>query len=177
MIIYIHGFASCGKGNKSDSLKKYFKNREVFAPNLPISPKETIKFLEKFIKEDTILVGSSLGGFYASYLAEKYNLKAILINPSTDAHKRGKKFIGKHTRYCDNSEFKITKKDIKELNDLYIKTPKSKYLVLLQTEDEVINYKKALKKYKNQKVIVEYGGNHRFENINDYFSMIENFIK
>jgi predicted esterase YcpF (UPF0227 family) len=177
MIIYIHGFASCGKGNKSQALKKYFKNEEVFAPNLPINPTKAIEFLEKFISKETILIGASLGGFYASYLAQKHNLKAVLINPSTNPHKKAKKFIGLHERYCDGKKFEVTKKDIKDLEKLYVKKPNGKYLVLLQSEDEVIDYKIALKKYKNQKVVVEYGGNHRFENINDYFSMIENFIK
>ena len=177
MIIYIHGFASCGKSNKSEALKKYFKTEEFIAPDIPTTPKEAIKFLEKLISKDTILIGSSLGGFYATYLAEKHNLKAVLINPSTNPYKNADKFIGTHERFCDKKKFKITKKDIKNLKKLRIKKPKSKYLVLLQSKDEVLDYKLALKKFKKQKVVLEYGGNHRFENISDYFSMIENFIK
>jgi len=49
---------------------------------------------------------------------------------------------------------------------------------LLQSKDEILNYKKALKKFKNRpnaKVVVEHGGNHRFENLKDYLYMIENF--
>ena len=176
MILYIHGFASCGWGVKSKTLNKYFK---VLAPDLEISPKKALKQLEIIIQNNPIkaLVGASLGGFYARYLAEKYNLKAILINPALLPIDTLYKYIGKNKRWCDNQEFIITKEDIEELKLFETDTLNSKYLVLLQSGDEVLDYKIALNKFKSKRVIVEYGGNHRFENIDDYISMIQNFIK
>ncbi|ACM92821.1 conserved hypothetical protein [Nautilia profundicola AmH] len=179
-IIYIHGFKSCGEGEKSKTIKSHFNIKAItLTPNLPFSPKQAIKFLEDIITPDTVLIGSSLGGYYAIYLAEKYNLKAILINPSLKPYKTLKPYVGPQYRYCDNKPFKWKKSYLKDLKKYKTELKNGKYLVLLQSGDEVLNYKKTLKKFKkhpNAKVVVEYGGNHRFENIGDYICMIDNFI-
>jgi hypothetical protein len=177
-IIYIHGFKSCGIGEKSKAIKNYF-DIPTLTPDLPFSPKKAVKFLESIITDETILIGSSLGGYYAIYLARKHHLKAVLINPSLKPYKTLKNYVGVQHRYCDNKPFKWKKKYLKELKKLKTDYKKGKYLVLLQSGDEILNYKKTLKKFKklqNAKVVVEYGGNHRFENINDYLCMIEGFI-
>ncbi len=177
MIIYIHGFASCADSNKVKILKEYFK--DVKAIDLPPSPLETIKILSDFAKPSNILIGSSLGGYYAMYLAEKFGLKAVLINPSLKPYKTLKKYIGTQYRYCDNQPFEWKKEYLKELKKLKTKPKRGNYLVLLQSNDEILNYKKTLKTFKkrpNAKVVVEYGGNHRFENLSSYLCMIKNFI-
>ena len=176
MIIYIHGFASCAKSNKTKVLKDYFK--DVTAIDLPPSPLKSIELLSKYAKPGNLLIGSSLGGYYAIHLAEKYGLKAVLINPSLKPYKTLKAYVGIQYRYCDNEPFEWKKKYLKELKRLKAPVKRGKYLVLLQTGDEILNYKKTLKKFKNRpnaKVIVEYGGNHRFENLDEYLSMIEKF--
>jgi predicted esterase YcpF (UPF0227 family) len=176
MIVYIHGFASCASSNKTKILKQYFG--DIIAINLPPSPFEAIEKLSVFAKPENLLIGSSLGGYYAIYLAEKYGLKAVLINPSLKPYKTLKRYVGIQYRYCDNKPFLWKKEYLKELKQLKMKPKRGKYLVLLQSKDEILNYKKALKKFKklpNAKVIVEYGGNHRFENLDDYLCMIENF--
>lgn len=177
MIVYIHGFASCADSNKTKTLKRYFG--DIVSIDLPPSPKKAIKTLERFIKADTVLIGSSLGGFYAIHLAEKYGLKAVLINPSLKPYKTLKKYTGIQYRYCDGKPFLWKKKYLKQLKKLKTKPKRGKYLVLLQSKDEILNYKKTLKKFKNRpnaKVVVEYGGNHRFENLDEYLCMIEKFI-
>lgn len=177
-LIYIHGFGSCGKGNKYKILKKL--NIHILAPNLPTSPKEAINLLDAIIKPGDILIGSSLGGYYAIYLAEKYFLKAILINPSLKPDKTLKNYTGLQFRFCDKKPFYWKKEYLNELREFKTKPKRAKYLVLLQSKDEILNYKKTLKKFKNKsnaKVIVEYGGNYRFENLDDYLSLINNFIK
>ena len=176
-ILYIHGFGSCGNSNKSKILKQL--NFPVLSPNLPPSPKNAINMLDSIITPDTVLVGSSLGGYYVIYLAEKYFLKAVLINPSLKPYKTLKKYTGLQYRFCDKKPFFWKKEYLKELKELKTKPKRAKYLVLLQSGDEVLNYKKTLKKFKkrtNAKVIVEYGGNHRFENLEDYLCTIKNFI-
>jgi len=87
MIIYIHGFGGSGEGSKAKAFRKYFNSiGETFiAPSLSYVPELAIKTLEELIESyhgDVCLIGSSLGGYYTMYLAQKYNLKAVLINPS-----------------------------------------------------------------------------------------------
>jgi len=176
MVLYIHGFKSCGAGNKSKALKTVFD--DLLAPNLPFSPLHAIKELERLILEKGVdlLIGSSLGGYYATYLAQKFGIKAVLINPSTRPYHTLKPYLGVQSRFCDGVKFEWKEQYLQEL--LKFDTTNLKrnlFLVLLQTQDEVLDYRIALKKYKNQRRVVEYGGNHRFENIQDYLCMIKNF--
>jgi len=176
MIVYIHGFGSCAKSNKTKILKSYFG--EIIAFDLPTEPNEAVKKLMPYCKPQNLLVGSSLGGFYAMHLAEKFGLKAVLINPSLKPYKTLKNFVGTQYRYCDSKPFEWKKKYLKQLKELKVKPKRGSYLVLLQSGDEILNYKKTLNKFKNRpnaKVVVEYGGNHRFENLQDYLCLIDNF--
>ena len=176
-ILFLHGFSSCGRGNKSKLLKAYFGESGVIAQNLPYSPLEAIEAIEKLIKYEKIdlLVGSSLGGFYATFLAEKYRLKAVLLNPSTQPWKTLKPYVGIQKRFCDEEPFKFKKSYLKEMKSLTVVPQKGCYLVLLQSDDELLDYTKAQSLYNMHHVIVEYGGNHRFENIDAYMSMIRKF--
>jgi len=177
MILFLHGFGSCGKGNKSTELKKYFGKDNVLAPNLPYSPQESITYIDFLLNTQMIdmIIGSSLGGFYATYFAEKYAMKAILLNPSTEPWETLSAYVGWQNRYCDEEAFEFKEVYVSQLESLRPGIKDGKYLVLLQSEDEVLDYTKAQSLYNNHKVIVEHGGNHRFENIDAYMSMIEKF--
>jgi len=177
-ILYLHGFASCGEGNKSTLLKSYFGAGNVIAPDLPPSPVDAIESIEKMLESSKfdLLIGSSLGGYYATYLAEKYRMKAVLLNPSTQPWKTLASYPGWQKRFCDEEAFEFKSIYLEQLKVLQTAPDKGKYLLLLQSKDEVLDYTKAQSLYNTHQVIVEYGGNHRFENIDDYLSMIENFI-
>ena len=177
-ILYLHGFASCGEGNKSSQLKRYFGEKNLLSPDLSPSPLDTIATIERLLKSENIdlIIGSSLGGFYATYLAEKYQMGAVLLNPSTQPWQTLAPYVGWQKRFCDEEVFEFKSVYLDQLKTLDVMPEKGKYLVLLQSEDEVLDYTKAQSLYNKHKVIVEYGGNHRFENIPDYMSMIENFI-
>jgi len=175
--LYLHGFGSCGKSNKTTELKSYFGSQNIISHNLPYSPLEAIIYIETLLKEEDIdtLIGSSLGGFYATYFAEKYTMKAVLLNPSTQPWMTLSTYVGWQKRFCDDEPFEFKSEYIEELKTLEVGVSTGDYLVLLQSEDEVLDYTKAQSLYNKHKVIVEYGGNHRFENIDEYMSMIEKF--
>jgi len=176
-ILYLHGFASCGEGNKSSELKKYFGEKNVLSPDLYPSPLDTIAMIEGILKSENIdlIIGSSLGGFYATYLAHENEMKAVLLNPSTEPWNTLAPYVGWQQRFCDEEVFEFKAVYLEQLRTMEAIPGNGKYLVLLQSEDEVLDYTKAQSLYNKHKVIVEYGGNHRFENIHDYMSMIENF--
>jgi predicted esterase YcpF (UPF0227 family) len=176
-VLYLHGFASCGEGNKSTVLTHFFGKESVFVPNLPFAPLDAIAFLEALLVSSSyeLLIGSSLGGFYATYLAEKYGLKAVLLNPSTQPWLTLAPYVGWQKRFCDEQIFEFKAVYLEQLKMLQTPPQNGSYLLLLQSEDEVLDYTKAQIFYNAQRVIVEYGGNHRFENLDDYLLMIENF--
>lgn len=177
-ILYLHGFASCGEGNKSLTIKSYFSKDSISSPDLPPSPIDAIYTAEEILKSSKfdLIIGSSLGGFYATYLAEKYSMKAVLLNPSTQPWETLAPCLGWQKRFCDEEVFEFKSIYLEQLKRLETVPEKGQYLLLLQSGDEVLDYTKAQSLYNKHRVIVEYGGNHRFKNIDDYLSMIENFI-
>ena len=178
-ILYLHGFGSCGEGNKSIELKRHFGLENVLSPDLPYAPLDAIIFIESLLKVENIdmVIGSSLGGFYATYIAEKYKMKAILLNPSTQPWQTLAPYVGWQNRFCDEEVFEFKATYLEQLKTLEVCVMYGNYMVLLQSEDEVLDYTKAQSLYNKHKIIVEYGGNHRFENIDEYMSMIEKFRK
>ena len=186
MIIYIHGFGSSGKGRKALLFKEYFKSQNIpfISPSLSYVPELAIDTLEQLIEsydDEVMLIGSSLGGFYSIYLAEKYELKAVLINPAVDSPTTLKRRIlplnGMATNYFDNSHYEWTQKHIDMLFNYRIKEVKNgEYLLLLQTGDDVLDYRDALAKLPNAKSIVEEGGTHVFDGIERHFETIKDFF-
>lgn len=176
-ILYLHGFASCAEGNKSSALKAYFNIESVVSPDLPVCPIDAMNVLEEILKslEFDLLVGSSLGGFYATCLSEKYAIKTVLLNPSTRPWETLAPYVGWQKRFCDEEVFEFKSVYLEQLKMLKVSPEKGRYLLLLQSGDEVLDYTKAQSLYSAHRVVVEYGGNHRFENIEDYLCMIENF--
>ena len=185
MIIYIHGFASSGFGSKPQKFKEYFED-EIITISLPIIPNLAIDTLEQIIefslnKEEPIyLVGSSLGGFYALFLANKYDLKAVLINPAVNPWGTLDRYEGVDfvTNYYDNSRFEFTKNHIKSLKNYevdFLKNPQN-FITLLQEEDEVLDFSEAALKLEEMELIIEEGGNHSFEGIERYFRKINSFF-
>lgn len=183
MIIYIHGFGSSGFGGKASILRQRYKE-EIILPSLSYVPTLAIDTLEQLIKllikkeEKVFLLGSSLGGFYSIYLANKYNLKAVLINPAIYPYKTLEK-VGMATNYYDLSTFESTNLHLDTLKEFEVKTIKNQknFLLLLQTGDEVLDYKQALEKLPNAKAIVQEGGNHSFENFEELLEEIDSFFK
>jgi len=179
MILYLHGFASCGDSNKSQLLKSYFGEDQVLSPDLPTAPAEAISFIKKLIIEHevSLIIGSSLGGYYASYFAELLRMKAVLINPSTEPFITLASFVGTNHYWCNGEAFEFTREDLKALFEFAIAKPvdPKRYLLLLQTGDELLDYKKAAEKYAGAKIIIEEGGNHRFENLKKYLKVIKEF--
>ena len=185
MIIYIHGFASSGFGTKAQEFKKYY-NDEIICLSLPTIPFLAINNLEQIIEsylklgEKVSLIGSSLGGFYSLYLANKYNLKAVLINPALNPKDTLKRFytFGFVKNYYDESRFEITKEQLDSLINFEVKEMKNRenILALIQKGDEIIDFKESIKVLENCEIILEDGGNHSFKDIERYFSKIDYFF-
>lgn len=179
MILYLHGFASCGDSTKTKLLKRYFGETDVLAPDLPADPAEAIRFIQKTILAHNIdlIIGSSLGGFYASYFCELLGIKTVLINPSTQPFITLAPYVGTNHFWCSGEPFEFTHEHLNSLFEFAVgklNVPQ-RYLVLLQTGDELLDYTKAWDKYEGATVVIEEGGNHRFENLNDYLQRIADF--
>ncbi|WP_200762331.1 YqiA/YcfP family alpha/beta fold hydrolase [Nitrosophilus alvini] len=183
MIIYIHGFGGSGEGNKARIARNYFKERILtpslsYVPDLAISTLEDI--IKKFLKyEDIYLIGSSLGGYYSIYLAETYNLKTVLINPSVKPYETLSKWTGFAQNFYDNSRFEWNEKHIEMLKKYDVKyiNDQSRYMLMLQKGDELLDFRVALRKLPEADLILEEGGSHQFEGFENHLSTIERFFE
>ena len=188
MVIYLHGFGSAGFGEKAQKFLEYFED-EMITPTLSTVPVLAIATLEQIIEAfinrgiKISLIGSSLGGFYALYLANKYDLKAVLINPAVIPWIIPDGFIKDEDEmaicYYDNSRFEFNHSHIQSLRNfevVMLKNP-SNFLTLLQTDDEVLDYNEAADKLEETELIIEEGGSHSFEDIERYFRKVSTFLE
>ena len=174
LIIYIHGWNSSGNARKAELLKEELANNteyEVASYTLKSHPREAIKQLAEIIKSEkesrkVHLIGSSLGGYYAVYLAESLDLKAAMVNPAVWAYKIFENDRGENLNPNTNEKYIIDQEWVDSLQEIFVETPDTKrYLVLLQTADETLDYRYAEKYFSGAKTIIDQGGSHSFEDL------------
>ena len=174
LILYIHGWNSYKDARKAVLLKNEInssKNFEVDSITLKSHPKEAIQQLSNYIEDHkeqrkVHLVGSSLGGYYATFLSEKYNLKAAMINPAVWAYKIFKNDMGTNENLNTGEKYFIDDFWVQSLQDIFIESITGKnYLVVLQTGDQTLNYKFAKQYFEGSNIIIDEGGSHSFENL------------
>ena len=181
MIIFIHGFSSHGFGGKAKALRTYFSDKEetFIAPSLSYVPDLAIQTLEELIVscDDVKLIGSSLGGYYAMYLAQKYDLKVVLINPAMNSSKTLSRMLGEAPNFYDYSHFEWKTSHLEMLKKYKTNIiEQTKVMLMVQKGDAVLDYREAVEKFPDAKMIVEEGGDHSFVGIEQYFDEMRAFL-
>jgi predicted esterase YcpF (UPF0227 family) len=180
MILFIHGFGSCGWGSKSLLLRRHFGLAKLLAPDLPFHPRDAMVHLGDLLARYPVraLVGSSLGGFYATALNARRPLPTILVNPVIAPHRLLSGYTGTQRRWCDDAAFEVTHDYLDTLKQLHRQNPAAgeHYLVLLQRGDEVLDHREAERYYAGHEIVSTPGGNHRFENFARYLPQIETWL-
>lgn len=154
---------------------------EFYCPTLANSPRVAMNQLESALAHHppaaVTLVGSSLGGVYATYLAEKYGWKAILVNPAVHAHRLLRSALGSQTNWYTGEKWTLTETHLAELASLDIAriSHPERYLLLVQTGDEVLDYRDAVSYYTGAQHRIETGGDHGFTGFERHFSTILDF--
>jgi predicted esterase YcpF (UPF0227 family) len=185
--LYLHGFNSSPNSAKACLFRQWCDRSpelEVVVPALSWDPSLAIRQLEKLLAESgpvDLVVGSSLGGYYATWLIENAgqdsDMKAALVNPAVAPCRHlGREFLGKHRNPYTQQEYVIDEAHVAVLADIEIQqiADPSRYLLLLQTGDEVLDYRLALEYYRGCRQIVRQGGSHSFE---DFAQVIPTIIE
>lgn len=123
-------------------------------------------------------MGSSLGGYYATYLSEEYGIPAVLINPAVRPFEHWEDHIGEHKYYYSDEIHVVTENHIEELKQLEkspLKMPDN-FMVLVQTGDETLDYRHAIEKFSASRCIVRENGNHSYENYSVELPAIFEFL-
>lgn len=186
VVIYLHGFLSSPQSKKAlqtlEFVRTNYPDLILEIPQLANYPNDAVTIIEQKVAEHRgkklRFIGSSLGGFLSTFMVEKHSGKAVLINPAVRPFELLVDFLGEHTNPHTQQLFLLENKHIDELRHLDTPTlkPESDYWVLLQTEDETLDYRQAETKYQDYKLSVEDGGDHSFQNFQRFLPDIFRFL-
>jgi len=185
-IVYLHGFNSSPWSTKAQQFEKILANEypqvQVHTPQLATWPAQAMQKVAALVESLTgkvAFVGSSLGGFYATWLANKFAAKAVLINPAVQPDVLLQSMLGPQRNYhTDDGEYELTHEHMAQLRELtleQIKVPEQ-LLVLLQTDDETLDYEQAVEYYKRCQLDIEQGGSHAYDNFPQRIPQIMAFV-
>ncbi|WP_434356947.1 esterase YqiA [Parasalinivibrio latis] len=187
-ILYIHGFNSSPKSVKAALVRDYcLESRpelRVEVPQLFSEPQKAIsqlcELVESLLRDgyNIGLAGSSLGGYYATFLAEKYHLKAALVNPAVKPYELLLDYLGRQENPYTGEVYEVTEEHIDQLKAVDVSAPGTpEHFWLLQQEgDEVLDYRQAVAKYAGCRQTVEPDGDHSFVGFERYCAEIVQFL-
>ncbi len=186
ILLSLHGFHSSPGSLKAKQMSSYlsesFPDIQFICPQLPAQPQQMWAMIESLFlqhKNDQIAVmGSSLGGYLAVKTAQKYSVNAVLINPAVYPYRLLEVYAGRQVHPYTGDEYQIDQNFMTQLKALevpFLSRPE-KCWVLLQKEDEVLDYRQAFDKYKQCKISCEEGGDHSFAGFERYLADIIKFL-
>ncbi len=182
-IVYLHGFASSSQSEKALLVRDYFQQHlpqhQLSVPDLPYTPAEAWQELQLLCIQNPpqLVIGSSLGGFLATALAEQYGCRAVLINPAVRPHLLLQQHLGRYYHPVRQQHYEVRADHLPLLEELQVQKLRrpSQYLVLLQSGDEVLDYRQALDFYQQCLTDVQEGGDHSYQNLQSRLADIVNF--
>ncbi len=181
MLAYLHGYQSNGLSYKARHFKRAFGSNQVFCPSLPDKVPLAINTLEQWLETQTQpvgLIGASLGGFYALYLADKYQVPAALINPAIPPLAP---LVDVIDTTSQDQRFVWTEEVCEPLKPYFIPTladaTLKRVLLLQQMDDEILDPKRALHYLQGASIHRAVGGGHKFEKISVFDQQIAQFMQ
>jgi predicted esterase YcpF (UPF0227 family) len=189
LLIYFHGFLSSPGTHKAALLAAYLRAQELSielrVPALPDNPAAALQAAEAAIVaarasgcEPIGLLGSSMGGFYATVLGQRYGLRAVLINPAVQPQRFVAANLGRQRNPYTGIEFTLDDTDVEVLQRISPQLARPELFWLLQQMgDEVLDYRDAVNFYAGCRQTVEAGGNHQFQDFERYLPDILKFLQ
>ncbi len=189
LLVYLHGFRSSPRSSKAvltgeavKALASADNTIDWYCPQLLASPKQSMAMVTKYIdqsKADRIVViGSSLGGFYANYLAEKYACKAVALNPAVRAARELAPHVGMMTSYDSNEPFDFRPEYIDELIALQVEriSNPDHYFLIAAKGDELLDWSEMSMFYEGAHQLILEGSDHGIADYADHLPRVLEFI-
>ena len=185
MIVYIHGFNSSPASFKANRMREQLaeigREHELVCPALSHWPKQALAQLKEAITgvdlDRLTLVGSSLGGFYATWLTEHLGCRSVLVNPAITPHEGLRTYLGKQKNLYTGNEYEFTEEHISQLAALYVSKPTrmDRYLLVHTTGDELLDWRIAVERFRGCRQIIVDGSDHGFSEFGDYIDCVFGF--
>lgn len=190
MILYLHGFRSSPASSKARILAAALAQRGLaeqwFCPQLPASPAQAITHANELIRrhhqadQNQVLtvIGSSLGGYYASCLAEKWQCRAVVLNPVVYASRDLATQVGQHTQFHSDEPFVFKPEYVDELAQMAVSPPidPQRYFLLAATGDEVLDWQEMAQWYAGSQGRIIQGGDHGISDFEQWLPEVLEFV-
>lgn len=189
LVVYLHGFRSSPNSSKAVKTKEAIKALSAmsnpihwYCPQLLASPKQSIDMVIEYIQANPvdrlIVIGSSLGGFYANYLAERYQCKAVTLNPAVRAPRELAPHVGMMTAYDSDEPFDFRPEYIDELCALQVErlVRPENYFLIAAKGDELLDWKEMVDFYSGAQQLVLEGSDHGISEYSEYLPQVMRFI-
>ncbi len=189
-LLYLHGFRSSPQSYKAQFLSKLFAVRyplvQWTCPQLPPSPQEAADLIltltQGWSSDSSAVIGSSLGGFYADWLARTKGFKSVLINPATDPARDLEHYIGQQTSWqIPNESFYFKEQYLTELTSLYpLKTSEplnARQLLMACTGDEVLNWQEMVSAHPEAVHHIVSGSDHAMSDFDQHVGVLLDFLE
>ena len=186
-VLYLHGFRSSPQSTKARQVHARMKERHPavtwWCPQLPPSPaaamERVIKGVQDWPVANMAVIGSSLGGFYATWVAERMNCKAVLLNPAVHAARDLAGYVGELQAWHDpNERFVFEARYVDELRDLEVgpvARPQD-YLAIIAKGDEVLDWREMAGRYPGAKIKLLEGSDHAISDFEEHIADVFEFL-
>jgi len=169
-LLYLHGFRSSPQSTKArmvgDWLARHRPDVVWNCPQLPPSPAEAVRKLlaevARWPRDSMGVIGSSLGGFYATVVAERLGCRAALLNPAVDPARDLASYIGEITAWHSDDRFHFRAEFVEELRALApaVLTEPGRYFVVIAKGDEVLSWREMAARYAGCRTKLLEGSDH-----------------
>ena len=187
-LLYLHGFRSSPQSAKARQMAAHVAQHHpqvrFWCPQLPPSPQAAMAMVAQGVAawpgSAMAVIGSSLGGFYASWVAQHKGCPSVLLNPAVHPARDLERYIGEQTVWHDPSEhFYFRPEYIDELRALDTSghAPAAPELAIIAQGDEVLDWREMAARYPQARQLVQEGGEHALLNFADYLPTITDFLK
>lgn len=189
LLVYLHGFRSSPRSSKAlktgDAVRALSNKEnpiEWYCPQLFVSPKQSMDMVSNYIDQSgadsIVIIGSSLGGFYANYLAERYACKAVALNPAVRAARELAPHVGMLTSYDNDEPFDFRPEYIDELKALQVEkiTRPERYFLIAAKGDELLDWKEMVEFYEGANQLVLEGSDHGIVDYENHLPKVLEFI-
>ncbi len=185
MILYLHGFRSSPRSKKASLLRSTLQARgragDFVCPELPIAPRGAVGVaMGAAALEDPArltVIGSSLGGYYATWIAEQLGCRAVLLNPAIHPSRDLAAYLGTQPVFFSDRTVDLTADHLVQLQDVdtpVISRPE-RYFLVAATGDEVIDFRTMVAKYAGCRQRVIEGSDHVLSDFDRYLDPILDF--
>ncbi|MEP6608769.1 MAG: YqiA/YcfP family alpha/beta fold hydrolase [Burkholderiaceae bacterium] len=177
VIVYLHGFRSSPQSRKASLLRQRLQQRGMaghyLCPALPASPRAAaqlaLELAQSLMTQQLAIIGSSLGGYYATWLAERLGCRAVLLNPAIDPARDLQAHIGHQTVFFSEDQIDFRAEYIGQLGELATRvTRPERYFLIAATGDAVIDYRTMIAKYAGARQHVIEGSDHELSDFEKY---------